>query len=193
MKFKYNDYVLCHTNFGNIIAKFIADRTDKKTILVDYETRIHELPRDQVIKALDDEVESYFNQKTGRLTMTIEQLKKQNADYQNDIKKNSKVLKTKKESLEKLNDSLNSKKVMLDLVKSQNEKLMEEESLIHEINDIIDWIHIKDMEVRNLQHELDSWRSTIACNKLMIKQNDDEYKVYKKLYDQWKNVKGDTK
>lgn len=61
----YNDYVFCETpEMGSFIAKFIVDRFDKNTYLIEIDNVIHEIDKENSIvkvAALEDVIRHFNN------------------------------------------------------------------------------------------------------------------------------------
>lgn len=67
---KFNDYVLCKTPFGKIIAKFMMQRPDNKEVIIDFQNRLHQLPNKNVQYATNEHLYEFIQSKINELLIT---------------------------------------------------------------------------------------------------------------------------
>jgi hypothetical protein len=67
---KFNDYVLCKTPFGKIIAKFMMQRPDNKEVIIDFQNRLHQLPNKNVQYATNEHLYEFIQSKINKLLIT---------------------------------------------------------------------------------------------------------------------------
>jgi hypothetical protein len=184
--YQYNDYVSSETTYGSAIAKFLVYRPDKKTIVVDFEGRIHEWREDTVFDALPEQIEEYFDAKIRRSKYVLFSLEESIKDiwkaYRNQ----------KKESFElngiiaNLQDQVTSKSVMVELTRLEESTSTFVLSL--EVDELKNKVQIKEKKRLNLIRD--------SCeNRFTIKENSNKLRAERKVLaqlieerDKWRNT-----
>jgi hypothetical protein len=171
---KFNDYVLCKTPFGKIIAKFMMQRPDNKEVIIDFQNRLHQLPNKNVQYATNEHLYEFIQSKINELLITkqvseesIETFTKAIAECKPELAKLKRKSKT-------TNKKLDANGVLLRLMEANRQK--ETEQYIKLSNDDFDLMNdeserkkrILDIEsrIRNAENGLARSNDTlISVNK----------------------------